>query len=165
MFTPDGLMTDGQSDGQSALDKWLLPKPPAHLPINVYSWLLDDEFDKCLDPETNRLYALPQRWHHFPVTMTEIDCLRNAYAMLGDNSNSESVKILEITMVQANLGGMELLHGTHKKSNSEYTWLVQTGNALEGNDSQHIYLTDCMYRIYPISETQYVQQITVPCSS
>jgi hypothetical protein len=65
-------------------------------------------------------------------------------------------------MLQANLGGMELLRGVHKKCKSEYIWLVQTGNQLDGAESKRIYLTDCMYRSYPIRDTQHVKERIAP---
>ena len=163
-------MSGPDEESKRRFHEWLNPEPPKAEPPkdeapNVYSWLRKNEFDECYDQRTGSLYALEKRWHHFPVTLTETECAFNAFEILGATSNSGDVVILEITMVQAQLGRMELISGTHKKDKKNFRWLVETDNPQQGADSKRICLTNSMYRSYSIHETEYVKERIVPLPS
>lgn len=123
-------------------------------PKYVYSWLLKEQYDDCLD--SDGLWAHKDRINHFPIAKTEEECLISAFNALRDKYHAvPELIIISIEVAKAKEASFQLLSGTHGKKSKKrpFYWLCKSYD-----DNDRMLLPFWCYRSYDARQSSCCQQ-------
>lgn len=128
-------------------------------PEKAYSWLTHSELQRLHKATEFKLIAEESRHHHFPLTLSPMECLECCFATLKKQKRLcplSSIVLLEIDLVKAKQFNL-----VEWRQGDAY-WLVKVGNSWR-DEAERIALPDCCYVVR--EATEFASEVTGPESS